>query len=70
MTQWEYRIVALPGFDAPSASPNPSPAVLTLNDEGSQGWEGIGMTLLGDGGVAVLLKRPRGGGPQAVDEDP
>jgi hypothetical protein len=28
-----------------------------LNNEGSNGWEAVGMTALGHGRVAVLMKR-------------
>lgn len=59
MATWEYLIVALPRFDAPTEGPEPSAAVQILNAEGALGWEAIGMTVLADGGVAVLLKRAR-----------
>ncbi|HTL87693.1 MAG TPA: hypothetical protein VL856_21105 [Acidimicrobiia bacterium] len=60
MPVWEYTIVALPRFDAPTATRDSagSPAVALLNCEGRRGWEAIGMTALADGTVAVLLKRP------------
>jgi hypothetical protein len=57
MTAWEYMILALPQFETPTASREPSQAVRTLNDEGARGWEAVGMTVLGDGHVAVLCKR-------------
>jgi hypothetical protein len=56
MTQWEYLIVALPQFEAPSATPE-SAAVAVLNREGERGWEAVGMTCLADDRVAVSLKR-------------
>jgi hypothetical protein len=56
MTKWEYLIVALPRFEAPTAMPE-SASVAALNREGEQGWEAVGMTSLADGTVAVLLKR-------------
>jgi hypothetical protein len=56
MTQWEYLIVALPPFEAPSATPG-SAAVGVLNREGEHGWEAVAMTCLADDSVAVLLKR-------------
>ncbi len=59
MDAWEYLIVALPQFEPPTAAPEPSAAVQMLNAEGADGWEAIGMTVLANGGVAVLLKRPR-----------
>jgi hypothetical protein len=59
MVAWEYRIVALPAFDAPSPAPGVSASVAALNGEGTEGWEAIGMTCLADGTVAVLLKRPK-----------
>jgi hypothetical protein len=59
MTTWEYLIVALPGFEAPTHAPGASAAVHALNDEGERGWEAVGMTPLADGRIAVLLKRPR-----------
>jgi hypothetical protein len=58
MTPWEYLIVALPRFELPTTEPEPSAAVRALNAEGERGWEAVGMTVLTDGGVAVLLKRP------------
>ena len=60
MTAWEYNIVALPPFDAPTATRDVegSPAVNLLNSEGKAGWEAVGMTSLANGTVAVLLKRP------------
>ena len=58
MTHWEYLVVALPRFEAPTASRQSSPAVRSLNEEGAHGWEAVGMTLLDDGNIAVLLKRP------------
>jgi hypothetical protein len=62
MITWEYTIVALPRFDAPTATrgTDGSPAVALLNGEGRLGWEAVGMTALQDGTVAVLLKRPVG----------
>jgi hypothetical protein len=60
MTRWEYLIVALPRFEAPTAAPASSAAVAALNREGEEGWEAVGMTSLVDGSVAVLLKRPLG----------
>jgi len=60
MTTWEYLIVALPQFEPPSTGREPSAAVQVLNAEGALGWKAIGMTVLADGAVAVLLKRPRG----------
>jgi hypothetical protein len=58
LSAWEYLIVALPAFEAPSPAPGVSASVLALNGEGAQGWEAVGMTALGDGHVAVLMKRP------------
>jgi hypothetical protein len=58
---WEYLIVALPRFEAPTATPAASASVMALNREGEDGWEAVGMTALADGNVAVLLKRPRNG---------
>ena len=60
MTVWEYLIVALPRFEAPTRSRGASAAVQALDDLGEQGWEAVGMTVLADGNVAVLLKRPKG----------
>lgn len=66
MPAWEYIIVALPRFEAPmESSAEPSPATRALNDEGARGWEAVGLTVLADGSVVVLFKRPVG---QAVDE--
>jgi hypothetical protein len=58
MNAWEYRVVALPSFGDPTASAEPSAAVIALNEEGALGWEAVGMTVLSNGKVAVLLKRP------------
>ena len=57
MSTWEYLILALPAFKAATAIQGQSDSVAVLNMEGSQGWEAVGMTALGDGHVAVLLKR-------------
>ena len=62
---WEYLIVALPQFEAPTTSSRPSEATRALNDEGAEGWEAVGMTVLTDGTVAVLLKRPLGVGNES-----
>jgi hypothetical protein len=59
MTTWEYLIVALPAFVAPTATRGESAAVQALDDLGEQGWEAVGMTVLADEMVTVLLKRPR-----------
>lgn len=58
MAAWEYLIVALPAFEAPTPARGVSASVVALNGEGAQGWEAVGMTALGDGHVAVLMKRP------------
>ncbi len=55
MVPWEYLIVALPTFRAPTHAPGASASVAALNEEGAQGWEAVGMTALADGTVAVLL---------------
>ena len=59
MVVWEYLIVALPAFEAPTHAPGVSASVAVLNGEGNQGWEAVGMTSLADRTVAVLMKRPR-----------
>jgi hypothetical protein len=59
MTAWEYLIIALPAFVPPTATRGESAAVQALDDLGEQGWEAVGMTVLADGNVAVLLKKPR-----------
>jgi hypothetical protein len=56
MVVWEYLIVALPAFKAPTHAPGISASVAALNGEGDQGWEAVGMTSLADGTVAVLMK--------------
>jgi hypothetical protein len=61
MVVWEYLIVALPAFDAPTHAPGASASVAALNGEGAQGWEAVGMTSLTDGTVAVLMKKPKEG---------
>jgi hypothetical protein len=59
MTAWEYRVISLPTFEAPTREPTGSAALQALNEVGGQGWEAVGMTVLPTGHVAVLLKRPR-----------
>ena len=59
MTTWEYLIVELPSFEAPTQAPGASAAVHALNNEGERGWDAVGLTPLADGRIAVLLKRPR-----------
>jgi hypothetical protein len=59
MTRWEYLIIALPAFVAPTASRGASAAVQALDDLGLEAWEAVGMTVLSDGNVTVLLKRPK-----------
>jgi hypothetical protein len=61
MSAWEYLISALPRFEAPTDSARSSAAVQALNGLGEVGWEAVGMTVLADGSVAVLLKRPASG---------
>ena len=57
MSAWEYLIVALPAFKAATTTQGQSDSVAALNHEGAAGWEAVGMTALGDGHVAVLMKR-------------
>jgi hypothetical protein len=59
MTAWEYLIIAMPAFEAPTLTRGESAAVQTLDDLGDQGWEAISMTVVADGNVVVLLKRPK-----------
>jgi hypothetical protein len=59
MTMWEYLVVALPAFVAPTTHRGASAAVQALDDLGAEGWEAVGMTQLADGSVTVLLKRPK-----------
>ncbi len=71
MMTWEYLIVALPRFEAPTSLPEHSSAVRALNDEGALGWEAVGMSVLVDGSVAVLFKRPLDAGEDsAAREEP
>ena len=58
MTAWDYRIVSLPPFEPATARPGASASVRILDEQGASGWEAVGMTVLADGSVAVLLKRP------------
>ena len=58
MTTWEYLIISLPEFETAKEAPGSSASVTMLNREGADGWEAVGMTALGDGSFAVLLKRP------------
>jgi hypothetical protein len=57
MNAWEYLIVALPPFEPAQTTKGHSSAVDTLNREGADGWEAVGMTTLPDLSIAVLLKR-------------
>jgi hypothetical protein len=57
VSAWEYLIVALPDFKAATPMTGQSDSVTMLNNEGDRGWEAVGMTALGDGRVAVLMKR-------------
>jgi hypothetical protein len=59
MTVWEYRVVSLPRFEEPTTSSDPSAAVEALNEQGAGGWEAVGMTVLPNGNIAVLLKKPK-----------
>ena len=58
VTRWNYLVIALPHFQAPTSAPGGSAAVEALNREGQSGWEAVGMTVLADGVIAVLLKQP------------
>ena len=60
MTTWEYLIMSLPEFETAKFAPGESASVTILNRQGADGWEAVGMTALGDGSFAVLLKRPVG----------
>jgi hypothetical protein len=62
MTRWEYLIISLPEFEPAKATQGESSSVTTLNREGVDGWEAVGLTALVDGSFAVLLKRPIMGG--------
>ena len=59
MDTWEYLIIALPKFEAPTSTRGASAAVQALDDVGAEGWEAVGMTVLADESVAVLLKRAK-----------
>jgi len=59
MPKWEYLVIALPEFEAPTLARGESAAVRALDDRGEEGWEAVGMTVLADQSVAVLLKRPK-----------
>ena len=61
MTRWEYLLLALPAFAAPTVRRGDSAAVRALDDVGEQGWEAVGITELGGETVAVLLKRAKSG---------
>lgn len=66
MSAWEYLIVALPVFKPAAATQGESDSVVALNHEGADGWEAVGMTALGDGHVAVLMKRSATAGPDTA----
>ena len=59
MTVWEYLVVVLPAFVAPTTQRGASAAVQALDELGADGWEAVGMTQLAEGSVTVLLKRPK-----------
>jgi hypothetical protein len=59
MSNWEYLILSLPAFGSAKDTQGQSPAVELLNRQGAAGWEAVGMTVLSDGSVAGMLKRPR-----------
>jgi hypothetical protein len=61
MTRWEYLMLALPRFEAPTAGRGESPAVRALDEVGEDGWEAVGMIQLLDDTVVVLLKRSKTG---------
>jgi hypothetical protein len=61
MTRWEYLMLALPQFEAPTTGRGESPAVRALDEVGEEGWEAVSMTQLLDDSVVVLLKRPKTG---------
>ena len=58
MTVWEYLVVALPAFVAPTTHRGASAAVQTLDELGADGWEAVGVWVDGTGTPQVLLKRP------------
>jgi hypothetical protein len=57
MTKWEYLVLALPRFEAPTAERGDSAVVRALDEVGEQGWEAVGIAELSGETVAVLLKR-------------
>jgi hypothetical protein len=59
VTAWEYLVIALPAFVAPTTHRGESAAVQVLDELGADSWEAVGMTQLADGSVTVLLKRPK-----------
>jgi hypothetical protein len=61
MTRWEYLMLALPRFEAPTAGRGESAAVRALDEVGERGWEAVSMTQLSDQSVVVLLKRSKTG---------
>jgi hypothetical protein len=70
MTRWEYLVLALPRFEAPTVGPGNSAAVRTLDEVGEQGWEAVGMTQLSDDKSVLVLSSDqepnnslRSGGP-------
>lgn len=65
MSQWEYRLLSIASFEAPTTTPEGSAAVNMLNDEGKREWEAVGLTSLDSGGCAILMKRPVAGARQA-----
>ncbi len=59
MPRWEYLMLALPPFVAPTAGRGDSAAVRALDEVGDNGWEAVGVTQLDNETVAVLLKRAK-----------
>jgi hypothetical protein len=52
-------MIALPRFAPPTPDRGDSAAVHALDEVGADGWEAVDTSVLPDGTVIVLLKRPR-----------
>jgi hypothetical protein len=59
MTTWEYVIVELPSFEAPTLPPTrpAPPPQFKRSTTKAWGWEAVGLTPLVGGKIAVLLQK-------------
>lgn len=58
MISWEYLLVSLADAEQLEPEAGDSTEFTSLNEKGVKGWEAVGITTLGHGESAVLMKRP------------